>query len=434
MKSLATLELSRRDLLRAGAGLTLAVGAGSLITACSDAGSAGGATADATPLAPGHFLSIGADDIVTVISPNTEMGQGAYTGLATLVAEELDADWSQVRVVGALADVKRYGNPAFGGALQGTGGSTSVAAFYEPMRKAGATARAMLVSAAATKWKVPAAEITVENGVVSHAGSKKSARFGELTGAAAKLAVPADVPLKDPSTFRLIGQNRPRVDSRAKSTGTAQYTQDVKLPDMTVAVVQYPPRFGGKVKSFDAVAAKASAGVVDVVQIKTPVREGVAVIARDYWSAKKGRDLLKVEWDDGTRAAPGLGSDHGRLPRSGEEAGTRSEEGRRCREGHCRRRAPLRGVVRVPVPRACVDGAAELRRADHGRRLRDLERRADAHARPGHDRRVPRHQARAGEDQHALRRRQLRPSRQSARRLPARRRGDREGRRRTASR
>ena len=195
--------------------------------------------------------------------------------------------------------MKRYGNPAFGGALQGTGGSTSVAAFWEPMRKAGATARAMLVSAAATTWKVPSGEITVQNGVVSHAGSNRSARFGELTAVAAKLPVPADVTLKDPSQFRLIGQNRPRVDSRAKSTGTAQYTQDVKLPDMTVAVVAYPPRFGGKVKGFDATAAKASPGVVDVVQIKTPVREGVAVIARDYWSAKKARDVLTVEWDDG---------------------------------------------------------------------------------------------------------------------------------------
>jgi isoquinoline 1-oxidoreductase beta subunit len=297
------LKIDRRDLLKGGATLTLAVMAGPLITACADKGPA----VAASPLAPGHFLRVGADSVVTVISPNTELGQGVYTGLATLVAEELDADWSQMATEGAPADVKRYGNPAFGGALQGTGGSTTISAFYDAMRQAGATARAMLVAAAAQEWKVLSGEIKVAKGVVSHAGKNKSAKFGELVAVAATLPVPEKVALKDPKDFTLIGQSLPRVDAHAKSTGTAQYTQDVKLPGMLVATVIAPPRFGSTVKSFDATAAKAMPGVTDVVQFKTPLREGVAVLAGDYWTAKKAKDAVKVEWDDSK--AYMLGSD-----------------------------------------------------------------------------------------------------------------------------
>jgi isoquinoline 1-oxidoreductase subunit beta len=285
-------DMSRRDLIK-GAGLTLAVlGGGSLLTACASGDAKGG------PLTATQYLRIGNDGTVTVISPQTELGQGAYTGLATLAAEELDADWSKVTVEGAPADVKLFGNPAFGGALQGTGGSSTAPAFWEPMRKAGATARAMLVAAAAADWGVPAGEITVKNGVVSHAGKNKSAGFGELVGAAAKQPVPKEVKLKDPKDFTLIGQPARRVDSLAKSTGTAMFTQDIKLPDMLITMVTYPPRFGGKVKSFDAAAAKAMPGVVDVVQFRTPLREGVAVLAKDTWTAKKARDAVKVEWDE----------------------------------------------------------------------------------------------------------------------------------------
>ena len=287
-------ELNRRDVLK-GAGLTLAVlGSGALLNACAG----GGKSADAAPLASGQFLRIGADGKVTVVSPNTELGQGAYTGLATLVAEELDADWNSIVIEAAPADVKLFGNPAFGGALQGTGGSTTVAAFWEPMRKAGATARAMLVAAAAEQWKVQPGEITVKSGVVSHAGKNRSAGFGDLVAAASKQTPPADVKLKDPEDFTLIGKPANRVDAHAKSTGTAQFTQDVKLPDMLVTMIAYPPRFGGKVKSFDATAARAMPGVVDVVQFRTPLREGVAVLAKDTWSAKKARDAVKVEWDE----------------------------------------------------------------------------------------------------------------------------------------
>jgi isoquinoline 1-oxidoreductase beta subunit len=222
-----------------------------------------------------------------------EMGQGTFTGLPTLVAEELDADWSQIRVEPAPADAKRYNN-LFWGPAQGTGGSTAVANSYEQLRKAGAAARAMLVSAAAQRWNVSANSITVSKGVVFHKPSGRKATFGELAESASKLPVPEEVKLKNAKDFVYIGKRVPRTDSRAKTNGTAQYTQDVKLPGMLTAVVAHPPRFGAKVKSFDATKTRAIPRVVDVVQIPS----GVAVLAQDFWSAKQGRDALTVEWDD----------------------------------------------------------------------------------------------------------------------------------------
>lgn len=284
-------DLTRRDVLK-GAGLTLAVmSSGSVLNACSSG------AADAT-LAPNQFVKIGTDGKVTLICCQTEVGQGAYTGMATLLAEELDADWDQVVIEAAPVDTKLYGNPAFGGALQGTGGSSTIKAYWEPIRKTGATARAMLVAAAAGKWGVPASEITVSKGIVSHAGKKKNAEFGSLVADAAKLPVPADVKLKDPADFVLIGKDIRRIDAPEKSSGRAIFTQDIQLPDMLVAVVAYPPRFGGKVKSVDDAAAKAMPNVVGVVPFRTSLREGVAVLAKDTWSAKKARDALQIEWDE----------------------------------------------------------------------------------------------------------------------------------------
>ena len=285
-------DLSRRGVLKAGAGLTLAVMAGPIITACASKQAAG-----TSPLAANAFVSIGIDNVVTVTARNAEIGQGIYTGLATIIADELDADWSQVVVEAAPTDPARYGNPGFGPGVQGTGGSNSIASSWDAMRQAGATARAMLVAAAAAEWKVPAAEITVSKGVVSHAGKGKSAKFGELASAAAKLPVPKDVALKDPKDYTLIGQPAARVDSQAKSTGTAIYTQDIKLPGMLVALVISPPKFGSTVRGLDATKAMAIPGVTDVVTFKTSVREGVAVLAKDYWTAKKARDLVQVDWD-----------------------------------------------------------------------------------------------------------------------------------------
>jgi len=288
---------SRRHFLQGAASLTLAI--------YVPAGQAAGASkkaASAATIEPNAFLRIGQDNSVTVISKHLEMGQGSYTGLATIVAEELDADWSQVRVESAPADAKRYNNLSWGPA-QGTGGSTAVGNSWEQLRKAGASARAMLVAAAARKWQVPPAEITVANGVVMHQASGRKASFGELVSAAADEVPPPNVKLKEPKDFKLIGKRIARKDNTDKTTGKAVYTQDIHLPGMLTAVVAHAPRFGAKVKSFDAAKARAVKGVVNVLQIPT----GVAVLAKDTWSAKKGRDALTVEWDES--AAFKLGSE-----------------------------------------------------------------------------------------------------------------------------
>jgi isoquinoline 1-oxidoreductase beta subunit len=245
-----------------------------------------------TLFAPNAFVRIGADNSVTVIAKHLEMGQGSYTGIATVLAEELDADWTTVRVESAPADVKLYANSAFG--IQGTGGSSAMANSWTQLREAGAKARAMLLAAAAKEWKVPVAELRVERGTVHHLGTNRQAPFGTLVATAATLPVPATVQLKDPKDFTLIGHRAPRVDAAAKSNGSAQFTLDVVLPGMLVALLRRPPLFGAKVASFDAAAAAAVPGVVKVVQVPG----GVAVVAKSFWAAKQGRDALQIQWDE----------------------------------------------------------------------------------------------------------------------------------------
>ena len=288
-------NLSRRRFLAAGvaAGAGLTLGILPQARAAGREPGTGAAPAGAAAFAPNAFLRIGPDDSVTVIAKHLEMGQGTYTGLATLVAEELDADWALVRVEGAPADASRYRNLLWGQA-QGTGGSTAIANSWEQMRQAGAAARQMLVAAAAQRWQVDPATLSVEAGVVGHAPSGRSARFGELAEAAAALPVPDEVRLKDPKDFRLIGRPLPRKDSPEKIDGSALFTIDVRLPGMLTALVAHPPRFGARVRGFDATAAKAVAGVRQVVEIPS----GVAVVASDFWSAKRGRDALVVDWDE----------------------------------------------------------------------------------------------------------------------------------------
>jgi isoquinoline 1-oxidoreductase subunit beta len=279
---------TRREVLVVGSAL-----AGStLLVGCSlpDILSAG---SKVKPGPFGAFLKFSPDGVVTVVSKHIEFGQGNHAGLAAIAAEELDADWSKVVVEQAPANAKLYGNAVMGG-TQGTGGSSAINNSWTQLRTAGAAARAMFVQAAATKWNVPAGEVTVANGVVAHA-SGKQAGFGELVADAAKVTPPATPKLKDPSAFTLIGTDRVRrKDSLAKSTGTAKYTQDVRLPDMLVAMVAHAPRFGAKVQSFDATEAKKVPGVVEVYQIPT----GVAVVAQNTWAARQGRDALKVTWDE----------------------------------------------------------------------------------------------------------------------------------------
>src|SRR5215470_12030374 len=286
-------RLSRRTALKAMTGLVLGVylkpelsmaqsGAAQILR--PDGSTAG--------FAPNAFVRIGTDDTVTVLVKHIEFGQGPFTGLATLVAEELDADWSKVRAEHAPADANLYKIFALG--AQGTAGSTAIANSYKQRRKAVATARAWLVQAAAEAWRVPASEITVERGVLRHPSGRHGG-FGEFAEAASRLPVPADAPLKPPSAFRLIGQDGVRrLDGAIKVNGTAQYGIDIREPGMLTVLVAHPPRFGGKVASFDAASALQVSGVVDVKQIPT----GIAVYARGYWPARKARDLLRIEWDD----------------------------------------------------------------------------------------------------------------------------------------
>ena len=279
-----TTGLGRRTFLKVGA----AAGAALIVEVRfpDDAFAAG-------ELAPNPFVRIDADDSVTVVAKHLEMGQGCHTGLATVVAEELGADWSRVRVEAAPADATRYNNLAWG-PVQGTGGSSSIANSWNQLRAAGAAARAMLVAAAAERWGVPAGELTVTKGVVSHAASGRTARFGELVEAAAALPVPQEPPLKDPKDWELIGTAVPRLDSASKTDGTATFTLDVQLPGMVTALIARPPRFGATVESVDDAAARAVPGVVDVVQVPA----GVAVLGKGFWAAHQGREALRVEWDE----------------------------------------------------------------------------------------------------------------------------------------
>lgn len=288
------IRLSRRDALKgAGAlviGMALPIGMGRAQT-----------PEGPPPVDPNAFIRIGADDSVTIISKHIEFGQGPYTGLATIAAEELDADWTKVRVESAPANAAIYANGLLGAQL--TGGSSAIANSFDQMRRAGAMARAMLVQAAAAQWKVPAGEIGVAKGVISHKASGRSAGFGQFAAAAAKLPAPKEVTLKKPSAYTLVGKDQSgrRVDSADKSTGRAKFTIDMTAPGMLTVVVARSPRFGGTVKSFDASEAMKVKGVVAVRQVSS----GVAVYGRGMWPAIKGRKALKIEWDDSAAESRG---------------------------------------------------------------------------------------------------------------------------------
>jgi isoquinoline 1-oxidoreductase subunit beta len=254
------------------------------------------AAAAVASFAPNAFLRIGNDDSVTVLLSHSEMGQGVWTTLPMLIAEELDADWSKIKVEHAPAALE-YFSPVFH--MQGTGGSTSTWSEFDRYRQAGAAARAMLVEAASAHFKVPAAEIRTENGEAI-AGTQR-VRYGALADAAGKLKAPnaGAIALKDPKDWKFIGKATKRLDSPEKITGRAQFGMDVQFEGLLTAVVAHPPVFGATVVSFDAAAAKAIAGVRQVLQVPT----GIAVVADHYWAAKLGRDALKVEWDLGPNAA-----------------------------------------------------------------------------------------------------------------------------------
>jgi isoquinoline 1-oxidoreductase beta subunit len=285
--------LSRRKLLVGLAGGALLIGytARNFGEIAASALSVG--AKDPDPSAFGPYIKIDPDGWVTVINKHQEMGQGTHAGLAALVAEELDADWDKIRIESAPANTAVYKNIEMG--LQATAGSSAIAASWDQLRHAGAAARAMFVAAAAAQWNVSPGAIRVENGVVRHDDSDRSVGFGELLAEAARRTPPSKPVLKDPKHYALIGTDRVRrKDSRAKSSGTLRYTQDVQLPNMLTAVVAHSPRFGGKVAAFNATSARQLPGVVDIFEIPS----GVAVVAEDTYAALQGRNALEVDWDD----------------------------------------------------------------------------------------------------------------------------------------
>lgn len=241
------------------------------------------------PLEPNAFLRIDPNGDVTITLARSDMGQGVRTALPMIVADELDADWTRVRVVQADAHPSRYGRMM-------TVGSTSVRnGAWMPLRRAGATAREMLVAAAAARLGVPAESLRTANGEVLHPISRRVVKYGELAEAAARLPAPERPRLKNPSEFRLIGRRIPLIDTTEKVTGQAIYGTDVRVPGMRYATVVHPPVFGAKVASFDAARARAVRGVRDVVQVS----QGIAVVADNTWAALKGARALEIRWDTG---------------------------------------------------------------------------------------------------------------------------------------
>ena len=289
-----TQTVDRRTFLRvsaaAGGGLMVGGYLQSLIDADPTTAAAAGL------FEPNVWVRIAQDDTVTIMLSQLEMGQGVMTSMPMLVAEDLDADWKKIKTEWTPADSK-YGNPNFGGA-QLTAGSNSVRGMWKILRTSGATARAMLVTAAAGTWGVDASSCSTEKGEVVHKASGRRLRYGALVDKAAALPVPKDVVLKDPKDFRLLGQPVARLDIPAKVNGSAGYGLDVKRPGLLVARVVRSPVFGGKVESFDAAKAKAVPGVRNVVQISS----GVAIVADNYWAASKGVEALTVKWNEGPLA------------------------------------------------------------------------------------------------------------------------------------
>lgn len=285
-----TPSMNRRTFLQTGA----AAAAGLVIGFRLPAGESAADDA-AAAFAPNAFLRIAPSGAVTVILGKSEMGQGIYTALPMIAAEELDADWSTIAVESSPVD-PAYNHTAFG--IMATGGSTSVWSSYDQLRQAGAAARAMLIAAAAARWKVEPGSCRTGPGKVIHPSTGRSLGYGELASDAAKLSPPEEVRLKDPADFRLIGRPTRRLDTPGKTDGSIVFGLDVKIPGLLTAVVARPPVFGGKVKSFEPEPALAVPGVKGVHQIPS----GVAVVAGSFWPAKEGRDALEVTWDEGPMA------------------------------------------------------------------------------------------------------------------------------------
>lgn len=318
MADTAIFSPSRRFVIAA-----FGIGAAGLAVGCTVGGSEAAGPVTLSQL--GDYVRVGTDNTITVYLRHIEFGQGVSTGLTTIVAEEIDADWGQMRFEHSPADNAKYGNPAFGG-MMGTGGSTAIFSSWQQLRAAGASAREMLRQAAAAKFGVDASEVLMVKGKATAGG--KSATYGELAAEAAKLTPPdaASLTYKEASAYEFIGKERDpgkgfgRLDTPDKVHAKAQYALDYHPEGTLTALLARSPKFGGKVASVDDAAAKAVQGVTDVVQISN----GVAVVATNFWAAKKGRDALKITWDDSAaekRSSDAMFADYRKLlAKPGQEA------------------------------------------------------------------------------------------------------------------
>jgi len=285
-------DLSRRMFLRAGA----AAGGGLMLSLSLPFASSEVEATDGDSFVPNAFIRIDGDGQIVLTMPYVEMGQGTYTAIPMLIAEELEVDLKQVRLEHAPPNEKLYANPLLG--VQATGGSTAIRAAWKPMREAGAVARTMFVSAAAKRWNVDPASCRAQSGEVLHAPTGRRLKYGELAADAARLPVPENVALKHPEDFKLIGRPAKRLDTPAKVNGTAVFGIDVRPPGVKIATLAQSPVFGGRVKSVDDTAAKAVKGVSQIVRLD----DAVAVVADHMGAAKKGLAALAIEWDDGPHA------------------------------------------------------------------------------------------------------------------------------------
>jgi isoquinoline 1-oxidoreductase subunit beta len=286
-------HLSRRSFLQAGA----AAGGGLILSLSLPFANGNAEAADADGFAPNAFIRIGGDGQIVLIMPYVEMGQGTYTSIPMLIAEELEVDLKQVRLEHAPPNEKLYGNPLLGG-IQATGNSNAIRAAWQPLRQAGAIARIMLVSAAAKRWNVDPASCRAQSGEVLHPPSGRSIKYGELAADAARIPMPESVALTRPEDFKLIGTPAKRLDAPAKVNGTAVYGIDARPPGVKIATLAQSPVFGGRVRSVDDTTAKAVKGVRQIVRLD----DAVAVVADHMGAAKKGLAALVIEWDDGPHA------------------------------------------------------------------------------------------------------------------------------------
>ena len=312
------------------------------------------------------------------------MGQGTYTSMPMLLAEELEVDLSQVRLEHAPPNDELYAEPLFG--VQETGGSTSVRGNWEPLRHAGATARTLLVAAAAQSWKVDENSCRAERGEVIHGPTGRRLSYGALVDKAAALPLPRKVQLKDPKDFKLIGTPAKRLDGPDKVNGAAQFGIDVKVPGMKVATVAACPVFGGKLASVDDSKAKAIKGVQQVVRL----RDAVAVVADHTWAAKKGLAALDIRWDEGPNAKLSTADIVQQLAAASQRSGVVARQEGDSRQGHGERRPEGRGGLRGAVPRARHHGAGELHRPRSPGWLRYLGGDAGADLRPDRGREADR--------------------------------------------